>query len=197
LAYARVAAQYRRVRWQIHCCRQQTQTFTTAPGDLDKELRDKEAVSAGRTGTPIIARRSLIDFGPRPRARLAGLYHGLLRRLPCASTGRKSQNACAALSSPSIPINVYPGIGGAGERRANRCHIVGLVRHGADQQRGAALGGRAAHRMALYRAGQGRCKTPSSKAFNGRLRDECLNEHVFTTLAEADASSRLGASTTT
>ena len=36
------------------------------------------------------------------------------------------------------------------------------------------------------------------ESFNGKLRDECLNEHVFSSLAQARrASSKLGASTTT
>lgn len=35
------------------------------------------------------------------------------------------------------------------------------------------------------------------ESFNGRMRDECLNEHVFMTLPRLDGSSRPGASTTT
>ncbi len=35
------------------------------------------------------------------------------------------------------------------------------------------------------------------ESFNGRMRDECLNEHVFMTLPRLDESSRPGASTTT
>jgi len=35
------------------------------------------------------------------------------------------------------------------------------------------------------------------ESFNGRMRDECLNEHVFMTLAEAFGSSKPSASTTT
>jgi putative transposase len=35
------------------------------------------------------------------------------------------------------------------------------------------------------------------ESFNGRLRDECLNEHLFANLNEAPRSSRTGGSTTT
>lgn len=35
------------------------------------------------------------------------------------------------------------------------------------------------------------------ESFNGRLRDECLNEHVFSSLAEGDGSAKTAGSTTT
>ena len=35
------------------------------------------------------------------------------------------------------------------------------------------------------------------ESFNGRMRDECLNEHVFTSLADARRIVEPGASTTT
>ena len=35
------------------------------------------------------------------------------------------------------------------------------------------------------------------ESFNGRLRDECLNEHLFANLTEAAKSSKHGGSTTT
>jgi Integrase core domain len=35
------------------------------------------------------------------------------------------------------------------------------------------------------------------ESFNGRLRDECLNEHVFTNLGEARRIMKNGGSTTT
>ena len=36
-----------------------------------------------------------------------------------------------------------------------------------------------------------------AESFNGRLRDECLNEHLFSTLKEARETSKTGGSTTT
>ena len=57
-------------------------------------------------------------------------------------------------------------------------------RHGADQQRRAALG--ADQGIAWHYIAPGKpMQNAFVESFNGRLRDECLNEHVFTTLAEA------------
>lgn len=40
-------------------------------------------------------------------------------------------------------------------------------------------------RLTLYRAGQAHARHAFVESFNGRLRDECLNETLFGNLAEA------------
>ena len=55
--------------------------------------------------------------------------------------------------------------------------------HGTNQLRGLALG-HWSSRLALHRAGQARAER-LHRELQQKLRDECLNEHVFLTLAEA------------
>jgi hypothetical protein len=42
-----------------------------------------------------------------------------------------------------------------------------------------------------------RIRTPYVESFNGRFRDECPNEHLFTSLAHARSSSKRSAASTT
>lgn len=57
-------------------------------------------------------------------------------------------------------------------------------RHGDNESRDACTGGFASSTLALHRAGKP-TQNAFIESFNGRFRDECLNEHVFLTLAEA------------
>ena len=57
-------------------------------------------------------------------------------------------------------------------------------RHGDDEPCNACMGGFASSTLALHRAWKP-TQNAFIESFNGRFRDECLNEHLFMTLAEA------------
>ena len=57
--------------------------------------------------------------------------------------------------------------------------------HRADVKRGPVVGGRCRHRVALHRSGQADARHGFVESFNGRMRDELLNETLFMSIGHA------------
>jgi putative transposase len=80
-------------------------------------------------------------------------------------------NLCMVVSDNHCPA-------GNCEATAERGHRVDLERH-------PEVAGGAPCRVALHRAGQAHARHGFVESFNGRLRDECLNDHLFAGLRHA------------